>query len=139
MSGTELSLTTTVSQNRHDPIISSSGRPDTALIGLLVASGRNAFCQPPGASIHRFALELPGLSIKPHRACQVRRTQAHKVKLRLTTGATGHDEGNDILIRSVNSCTRAPSLSKRSWIVSIVAEAHGVVLSTSRRKVSSNT
>ena len=69
----------------------------------------------------------------------MRRTHANKVKLRLNTGATGHDEGNDILIRSVHSCTRAPSLSKRSWIVSIVAEAHGVVLNTSRRKVSSNT
>ena len=68
----------------------------------------------------------------------MRRTHANKVKLRLNTGATGHDEGNDILIRSVHSCTRAPSLSKRSWIVSIVAEAHGVVFNTSRRKVSSN-
>ena len=67
------------------------------------------------------------------------RTHANKVKLRLNTGATGHAEGNDILIRSVNSCTRAPSLSTRSWIVSIVAEAHGVVFHTSRRKVSSNT
>ena len=40
---------------------------------------------------------------RPHRACEVRRTQANKVKLRLRTGATGHDEGKDILIRSVNS------------------------------------
>src|SRR5437016_5956414 len=64
MSGAELSLTTTVSQNRHDPITSSSGRPDTALIGLLVESGRKASCQPPGASIHRFALEPHGLSIE---------------------------------------------------------------------------
>ena len=69
----------------------------------------------------------------------MRRTQAKKVKLRLSTGATGHDEGNDILIRSVSSCTRAPSVSKRSWMVSIVAQAHGVPFKTSRRKVSSNT
>ena len=69
----------------------------------------------------------------------VKRTHANKVKLRLTTGATGHDEGNAIVIRSLNSCTRAPSLSKRHWIVSIVADAHCVVLTTSRRKVSSNT
>ena len=76
---------------------------------------------------------------RPHRAIYVRRTQANKVKARLTTGATGHDEGNDIVIRSATSCTWAPSLSKRSWIVSIVAQAQGVVLNTSRRKVSSNT
>jgi hypothetical protein len=73
------------------------------------------------------------------RACEVKRTHANKVKLRLKTGATGHDEGNDIVIRSGHSCTRAPSLSKRNWIVSIVAEAHWVVLNTSRRKVSSHT
>src|SRR6266850_2555701 len=59
-----LNLTTTVSQNRHDSITSSSGRPDTTLIDLLVKSGRNASCQPPVASIHRFALEPTGLSIE---------------------------------------------------------------------------
>jgi hypothetical protein len=48
------------------------------------------------------------------------------VKQRLNTDATGHDEGNAILIRSLHSCTRAPSLSKRSWIVSIVAQAQVV-------------
>ena len=67
------------------------------------------------------------------------RTHANNVKLRLNTGATGHDEGNEIVIRSLHSWTRAPSLSKRNWIVSIVADAHCVVLHTSRRKVSSNT
>ena len=60
----ELSLTTTVSQHRHDAITSASGRPDTTLIGLLVKSGRNASCQPPVAYIHRFALEPTGLSIE---------------------------------------------------------------------------
>ena len=58
---------------------------------------------------------------------------------RLNTDATGHDEGNEILIRSLYSCTRAPSLSKRNWRVAIVAQAHGVVLNTSRRRVSSST
>jgi hypothetical protein len=63
-----------------------------------------------------------------HRACRVGRTHANKVKLRRTTSATGHDAGNDILIRSLLSCTRAPSLNKRNWIVSMVADAHCVVL-----------
>jgi hypothetical protein len=76
---------------------------------------------------------------RAHRACTLKRTQANNVKLRLNTGATGHDEGNEILIRSLHSCTRAPSVSQRNWIVSIVAAAHGVVLQTSRRKVSSHT
>jgi hypothetical protein len=64
---------------------------------------------------------------------------ASKVKLRRQTGATGHDEGNEIVIRSLRSCTRAPSLSKRNWLVAIVAEAHWVVRNTSRRHVSSKT
>ena len=42
-------------------------------------------------------------TLLPHRVCEVRRTQANKVKLRLRTEATGHDEGNDILIRSVHA------------------------------------
>ena len=67
------------------------------------------------------------------------RTHANNVKLRLNTGAPGHDEGNEIVIRSLPSWTRAPSVSKRNWIVSIVADAHCVVLNTSRRKVSRNT
>ena len=58
---------------------------------------------------------------------------------RLNTDATGHDEANEILIRSLHSCTRAPSLSKRHWSVAIVAQAHEVVLNTSRRRVSSST
>ena len=53
--------------------------------------------------------------------------------------ATGHEEGNAIVIRSLHSCTRAPSLSKRNWIVAIVARAHGVVLHTSRHRVSRST
>src|SRR5262245_21673818 len=46
----------------------------------------------PAWHVSRWALD------RPHSACEVRRTQANKVKLRLSTGATGHDEGNDILI-----------------------------------------
>jgi hypothetical protein len=73
-----------------------------------------------------------------HRACDGRRTPPNKVTQRRNTGATGHDEGNEILMRSLNSCTRAPSFSMRNWIVSIVAQAHGAVLHTSRRRVSSS-
>ena len=58
--------------------------------------------------------------------------------MRLKTDATGHDEGNEIVIRSSHSCTRAPRVRRRNWIVSIVAEAHWVVRQTSRRNVSSN-
>src|SRR4030095_4296546 len=90
---------------------------------------------PTSAAWHvsRWALD------RTHSPCETRRTQANKVKLRLKSDATGHDEGNDIVMRSVNSCTRAPSLSTWSWIVSIVAQAQGAVLNTSRRKVSRNT
>src|SRR5512145_1838943 len=41
MSGTALSLTTPVSPNRHAPIRSSAGRPDTVLIGRLGSSARS--------------------------------------------------------------------------------------------------
>src|SRR4029450_11204307 len=64
ISGAELRLTTPVSQERHDPLTNSSGRPDTTLIGLLVESGPNASCQPPRAYSYRFALEPTGLSIE---------------------------------------------------------------------------
>src|SRR5262249_41415180 len=64
ISGAELRLTTTVSQEHHDPLTNSSGRPDPTLIGLLVESGRNASCQPPRAYIYRLALGPPGLSIE---------------------------------------------------------------------------
>jgi hypothetical protein len=75
----------------------------------------------------------------PHGQATGKRTHANTSKLRLNTGATGHDEGNEIWLRPLHSCTRAPRLRKRHWIVSIVAEAHGVVLHTSRRNVASNT
>jgi hypothetical protein len=71
------------------------------------------------------------------RSQDLRRQTTHStnVKQRLHTGATGHDEGNARLIRSLHSGTRAPSLRMRNWIVSSVAQAHGVVLHTSRRRV----
>ena len=85
------------------------------------------------------AFEASTLSTELHRTCSVTRTHANNVTLRLNTGATGHDEGNEIWRRVWHSCTRAPSVSRRQWIVSIVAEAHCVALKTSRRKGSSNT
>jgi hypothetical protein len=93
---------------------------------------------PPGADIPSFAFAANGALDRAHRSARSR-TQAKKVQRRRRTGATGHDEGNDILIRAVNSGTRAPSLSTRSWIVSMVADAQGVVLNTSRRRVSRKT
>ena len=132
-------LTTIVSQDHHDPTTSAAGRPGTTQIGLIVAIRHNASWQPPQAYNKLFARGPSTLSTERHRTGSVERTHANKVKLCLKTGATGHDEGNEIVIRSSHSCTRAPSLSKRIWIVSIVAEAHWVVLHTSRRKVSSNT
>src|SRR5215471_3259776 len=64
LSGAELRLTTTVSQERHGPLTNSSGRPDPTLIGFLVESGRHASCQPPRAYIYLFALGPTGLSIE---------------------------------------------------------------------------
>jgi hypothetical protein len=97
-----------------------------------------ALSQPAGAASPAEPVSRLGSLDRTRRTCETRRTQAQKVKLRLKSGATGHDEGNDIVRRSVNSGTRAPSLSTRSWMVSIVAQAHGAVLNTSRRKVSSH-
>ncbi len=85
------------------------------------------------------AFEASTLSTELHRTCSVTRTHANNVKRCLNTGATGHDEGNEIWRRFWHSGTRAPSLRMRHWIVSIVAEAYCVTLQTSRRKVSRNT
>ena len=135
----QMNPTTTVPQAHDAPQTISSGLPETIHLGRIGAIGCTASCQPLGPPSAAGHVSCLGALDRPHRACQVRRTQANKVKLRLRTGATGHDEGNDMVIRSVNSWTRAPSLSKRSWIVSIVALAHDVPCKTSRRKVSSNT
>jgi hypothetical protein len=105
----------------------------------MVVIGHKASSQLPQAYRKRFALASSTLSTALPRACEARRTHANKVTLRLKTGATGHDEGTDILRRSVHACTPAPSLRQRSWLVASVAAAHGVVLNTSRRTVSSHT
>jgi hypothetical protein len=47
------------------------------------------------------------LSMALHGQATGKRTHANKIKLRLNTGATGHDEGNEIWIRPLHSCTRA--------------------------------
>ena len=130
---------TAVSQEHHPPQTSASGCPGTVLIGLIVAIRHHASWQPPQAYTKLFGRGPSTLSTALHRTCEVERTHANKVKLCLKTGATGHDEGNEMVIRSSHSCPRAPSLSQRHWIVSIVAEAHWVVRKTSRRHVSSNT
>src|ERR1700745_3680104 len=76
---------------------------------------------PPSAAWHvsRWALD------RTHRTGETRGTQAHKVPRRLTSGATGHEEGHDSMRRSVHSCTRAPSVRTWSWIVASVAPAPG--------------
>src|SRR4029453_17996858 len=111
----------------------------TVQIGLIVAIRHNASWQPPQAYNKLFARGSSTLSIELHRTCEVERTHANKFKLCLKAGATRHDAGNEIVIRSSHSWTRAPSLSKRNWIVSIVVGPPWVVLKTSRRNVSSNT
>ena len=67
----------------------------------MVAIGHKASSQPLAAYNKLLALEPSTLSMELHRACTVKRTHANKVKLRLNTGATGHDEGNEIVIRSL--------------------------------------
>jgi len=137
--GLRMILRPVVSQEHRDPKTSASGFPGTVQIGLIVALRHTSSWQPLGAYNELFALAPATRFTALYRTGEVKRTQANKGKLRLKTGATGHDEGNAIVIRSLTSCTRAPSLSKRTWIVSIVAAAHWVLLHTSRRKVSSNT
>src|SRR5262245_58310424 len=98
-----MSHKTTVSQAHDAPTTLSSGRPDTAYIGRMDAIERTASCQLLGAYLNGLARKAAWALDRSHRAWEVRRTQANKVKLRLSTGATGHAEGNAILIRSVNS------------------------------------
>jgi hypothetical protein len=68
---------------------------------------------PLGLTTRSWHVRPRPLSTERHRTCEVKRTHANKVNVRLTTGATGHEEGKEIVIRWPNSCTRAPSLSKR--------------------------
>ena len=102
----------------------------------MVAIRRHAAWQPLQAYNQLCAPASSSRSTELHRACSVRRTHVNTITLRLKTGAAGHDEGNAIVIRSLHSCTRAPSVSKRHWIVAMVAAAQGVLLHTSRRHVS---
>jgi hypothetical protein len=135
----EMSLTTTVSQDRHTPMRSSSSRPEASQIGLIIGQQASILLAGPWGLHASYGTEAAWTLGRTHNACEVTRTHANQVRARCNTGVTGHDEGSDIVIRSVTSCTRAPRLRRRNWIVSIVAEAHGVVFHTSRRKVSSNT
>ena len=93
---------TTVSQAYDAPKTISSGLPNTVHIGLISTTGRTASCQPPRAYLSGWHVSRLALD-RPHRAYEVRRTQANKVKLRRSTGATGHEEGSEILMRSLNS------------------------------------
>src|SRR5215510_12153156 len=61
--GAKMSLTTTVSQDHHDPKTSATSRPGTPQIGLMVASRHKSSWQPLRAYNHRFALEPSWLSI----------------------------------------------------------------------------
>ena len=112
--GSKMILTTIVVQDHHAPKTSLSGCPGIAQIGLIVASRHNVAWQPPWAYNKLLARASSTLSTERHRICEVKRTHANKVNVRLTTGATGHEEGNAISTRWPNSCTRAPSLSKRN-------------------------
>jgi len=62
--GAKMSLRTTASQDHHGPKTNASDGPGTIQSGLIVAIGRNASGQPPGADIPCFALEPTGLSIE---------------------------------------------------------------------------
>ena len=139
MLGSEKSLTTTVSQDRHTPMRSSFSRPETSPIGLIVGQQAHSLLAAPWGLHASYGPEATWTLGRTHHACEVTRTHANKVRACCNTGVTGHDEGSAIVIRSVTSWTRAPSLRRRHWIVSMVAEAHGVVFHTSRRKVSSTT
>lgn len=139
MLGNEKNLTTTVSQARPTPMRSSSSRPETFPSGIIIGQQVHIILAAPWGLHASYGTEAAGTLGRTHNACGVTRTHANKVRARRNTGATGHDEGSDIVIRSVTSGTRAPSLRRRHWIVSMVAEAQGVVCNTSRRKVSSNT
>jgi hypothetical protein len=136
--GSRMMRKTAVSQEHHHPKTRASGCAGTGHSGLIVAIRHHASWQPPQAYNTLFARGPLTLSTALHRTCEVARTHANKFKLCLKTGATGHDEGNAIVIRSSHACTRAPSLRKRHWIVSIVAAAPWGVLKPSRRHVSSH-
>jgi hypothetical protein len=126
---------TTVFQAHHAPKARASDGLGSVRIGLSVAIRRTASWQPPRADNHRFAPQPPEVSLTFTGAATSNVPPPHNVKPRLNTGATGHDEGHAILLRSLHSCPRAPRWRKRHGIVAIVAQAHGGVLHTARRRV----
>jgi hypothetical protein len=116
---------TTVFQAHHAPKARASDGLGSVRIGLSVAIRRTASWQPPRADNHRFAPQPPEVSLTFTGAATSNVPPPHNVKPRLNTGATGHDEGHAILLRSLHSCPRAPRWRKRHGIVAIVAQAHG--------------
>ena len=133
-----MTLNTPVSQDHHAPKARAADGLDSVQSGLTAVIRRPSAWQPPRVDNHRLALDPLRFRVRS----QGLRRQTYppnNVTQRLKTGATGHDEGNEILTRPLHSCTRAPSVSTRHWIVSIVAKAHWVVRHPARRHVSSNT
>jgi hypothetical protein len=108
----------------------SPGHLNPTSIGLMGAIGHSRIVFPLRADNCCFKLESRRGSRCTYRVCEVRRTQANKGKFYRNTSATRHDKCNAIVSRSANSCTRVPSLSKRSEIFSIVAQAQRLVLSS---------
>ena len=114
------------------------------MVAIMRRSGTMPPISPLGPSRPTtFSPLLPGvcrlISTGLQGQATVNRTHANTSTRRRNPGATGHDEGNAIWPRPVHAGTRAPSESTRPGSVSIVAAAHGVVLPTSWRRVSSHT
>jgi hypothetical protein len=97
--GARMIFPTAVSQAAHSFQTNASACLGTFQLGLIMAPRHNS---PYALSGQRQPLRTAGAKAldQAHTACLARRTQANKVKLRFNTGATGHDEGNEILIRS---------------------------------------
>ena len=133
--GSRMRRKTAVSQEHHPPKTRASGCAGPVPIGLRVALRPKASWQPPPASHTLFARRPSTRSTALHRTCEGARTHAHQCQRCLTTGATGHDEGNALVLRSSPSCPRAPRLRPRHGSVALVAAAHWVLLKTSRRHV----
>src|SRR2546425_11420908 len=101
-------LTTTVCQDHHAPQPSSSACLDTVQISLIIAIVLRSGSMHPISPLAWLTTTFSSLilcvfrliSTGLHGQAAVKRTHANNIKLRLNTGATGHDEGNEILIRS---------------------------------------
>ena len=114
-------LTATSSQAHPEPKTSASGCPGSAQIGRPRAVRTHVILAAHLGLQQALGTGAVGALNGAHRACRVGRTHANKVKLRRTTSATGHDAGNDILIRSLLSCTRAPSLNKPTVCLDVIS------------------